>query len=116
MSDLGPTGTPRCNTEGNAGDEHVATVGSQFRRSSPTGGAASATSATARGIDANDPAKTPLVCAMGDDSPGEAPARRMTRARSEYDNTVRDLGDTSGPFSPADEVLASSTTRQTPWS
>jgi hypothetical protein len=57
------------------------------------------------GIDASDPAKTPLVCDGVSIHPGEAPARRMTRF--EYDNTVRDLlGDTSNPSSafPADEV------------
>lgn len=72
-----------------------------------TGGAASCVGdlGDGPGIDANDPAKTPLGCDGATIHPGEAPARRMTRF--EYDNTVRDLlGDTSGPSSefPADEV------------
>lgn len=72
-----------------------------------TGGAASCVGnlGDGPGIDANDPAKTPLVCDGLTIHPGEAPARRMTRF--EYDNTVRDLlGDTTAPSSefPADEV------------
>ncbi|MEO5729882.1 MAG: DUF1592 domain-containing protein [Byssovorax sp.] len=72
-----------------------------------TGGAASCVGNLGEGpgIDATDPAKTPLVCDGVTIHPGEAPARRMTRF--EYDNTVRDLlGDTTRPSAafPADEV------------
>ena len=72
-----------------------------------TGGAASCVGnlGDGAGIDANDPAKTPLVCDGASIHPGDSPARRMTRF--EYDNTVRDLlGDTTAPSAafPADEV------------
>jgi hypothetical protein len=72
-----------------------------------TGGAASCVGnlGDGPGIDATDPAKTPLVCDGATIHPGESPARRMTRF--EYDNTVHELlGDTTSPSAqfPADEV------------